>query len=84
MRRTKRVDSTSPAFAYSVTTWDDETGEAEKILYDELGRLLRRATVTRYPRERWDEDVVGETTWFDAEDRVVARKPVHLGRSLAP
>ncbi len=83
MVRSKRVDSTSPDFAYCVTTWDDETGEAEKIVYDDLGRTLRRAVVTRYPRERWDGDVVGEATWFDADDRVVTREPVLLGRALA-
>ena len=83
MRRSKRVESTSREFSYCVTTWDDETGETEKLLYDELGRLLRRAVVTRYPRERWDDDVVGEATWFDADDRVVDVQPVLLGRSLA-
>ena len=83
MRRSKRVESTSRDFAYCVTTWDDETGEAEKVLYDDLGRMLRRGIVTRYPREAWEDDVVGEATWFDADDRVVGRAPVLLGRSLA-
>jgi hypothetical protein len=83
MIRTKRTESTSPAFAASVVTWDDETGEAEKIEYDHQGRPIRRAVVRRFPRERWDDDVVGETTWFDADDRVLRRTPVLLGRSLA-
>jgi hypothetical protein len=79
----KRIESTSPEFAYCVTTWDDETGEAEKVVYDERGRTLRRAVVTRFPPERWDGEVVGEATWFDAEGRVFRRAPVLLGRSLA-
>jgi hypothetical protein len=83
MIRTKRIESTSPAFAASVVTWDDETGEAEKVELDREGRTLRRAVVRRFPRERWDGDVVGETTWFDASDRVVRSTPVLLGRSLA-
>lgn len=82
MIRSKRVESRSPAFAVSVLTWDDETGEAEKVEYDELGRTLRRAVVRRFPREHWEDDVVGEATWFDSDDRVVKRTPVLLGRSL--
>jgi hypothetical protein len=83
MIRSKRVESTSPAFAVSVVTWDDETGEAEKIEYDERGRTVRRAVVRRFPRERWDGDVVGETIWLDRHDRVLRRSPVLLGRGLA-
>jgi YD repeat-containing protein len=79
--RQKRVESTSSAFAVAVTTWDDETGAATKVEYDERGRTLRRAVTERYPRERWEDDVVGETTWFDEGDRVLRREPVLLGRS---
>jgi len=81
MIRTKRIESTSPAFAVSVVTWDDETGAAEKIEYDERGRTLRRAVVERYPPEEWEDDVVGVATWFDEDDHVVRREPVLLGRS---
>jgi len=81
MIRTKRIESTSPAFAVSVVTWDDETGAAEKVEYDERGRTLRRAVVERYPREEWADDVVGVATWFDGDDVVVRREPVLLGRS---
>lgn len=81
MIREKRVESTSPAFAVAVTTWDDETGAGVKVEYDERGRTLRRAVVERYPRERWVDDVVGEATWFDGDDHVVRREPVLLGRS---
>jgi hypothetical protein len=81
--RSKRVESRSAAFAVSVVTWDDETGAAEKVEYDEQGRTVRRAVVRRFPRERWEGDVVGETTWFDGDDRVVRRTPVLLGRTLA-
>ena len=81
MIRKKRVESTSTSFAVSVLTWDDETGAAERIEYDERGRAVRRAVTQRYPRDRWQDDVVGETTWFDADDRVVRREPVLLGRS---
>jgi YD repeat-containing protein len=80
--RTKRI-ATSPGLAANVVTWDDETGEAERVEYDHDGRTIRRAVVRRFPRERWVDDVVGETTWFDADDRVVRRAPVLLGRSLA-
>jgi hypothetical protein len=83
MIRSKRIESTSAAFAESVITWDDETGDAERVEYGRDGRRVRRAVVRRFPRERWEDDIVGETTWFDANDRVVRRTAVLLGRSLA-
>jgi hypothetical protein len=82
MIRTKRIVSSSPEFAVREVTWDDETGEAEQVLYDADGNQLRRAVVRRFPRELWDGEVVGEETWFDAADREVGRTPVLLGRSL--
>jgi hypothetical protein len=78
--RSKRVESSSNAFAVSIVTWDDETGEAERIEYDADGRTIRRAVVRRFPRADWEDDVVGEATWFDADDRIVRREPVLLGR----
>ena len=81
MIRKKRIESSSPAFAVSVVTWDDETGEAERVEYDVDGKPVRRAVVRRFPREDWQDDVVGETTWFDADDRELRREPVLLGRS---
>jgi YD repeat-containing protein len=81
MFRTKRVESTSREFAVSVVAWDDETGNAVRIEYDAEGRLLRHAVATRFPRERWLDDVVGEATWFDADDRELRRTPMLLGRS---
>ncbi len=83
MIRSKRVETSSPTCAVSIVTWDDETGEAVKVEYDAEGRRVRRAVVRRFPREDWDGDVVGETTWFDANDEVVRRAPVLLGRGLA-
>ncbi len=82
MIRTKRVVSTSDAFAVRVDVWDDETGKAMRVEYDEEGRPLRRAVVRRFPREAWDDDVVGEAVWYDGQDRIVRRRPVLLGRSL--
>ncbi|HET7573377.1 MAG TPA: hypothetical protein VFJ77_11995 [Gaiellaceae bacterium] len=61
--------------------WDDETGEAEQVLYDADGNRVRRAVVRRFPRDAWEDDVVGEATWFDADDREVERTPVLLGRT---
>ena len=83
MIRTKRIESSSPASAVSILRWDDETGEAVKVVYDGEGRTVQRAVVRRFPRELWEDDVVGEATWFDGENRVVKRSPVLLGRSLA-
>jgi hypothetical protein len=80
--RKKRIESSSASFAVAEMTWDDETGEAERVEYDADGNAVRRAVVRRFPRERWEDDVVGETTWFDADDRELERTPVLLGRTL--
>ena len=81
MIRSKRIESSSPAFALREVTWDDETGEGERVEYDADGNVLRRAVVERFPREHWDGDVVGELTWYDPDDRVLGREPVLLGRA---
>jgi hypothetical protein len=80
--RRKRIETSSPEFAVRELTWDDETGEAEQVLYDADGRPVRRAVVRRFPREDWLDDVVGEATWFDGDGREVERSPVLLGRPL--
>ncbi len=80
MIRKKRVVSTSGVVR--VDTWDDVTGDAMRVEYGEDGRRLRHAVVRRFPREAWEDDVVGEAVWYDGHDRVVRRRPVLLGRSL--
>ena len=82
MIRKKRIESSSQAFAVSEVTWDDETGDAERIEYDADGNPIRRAVVRRFPRERWLDDVVGEATWFDADNQELKRTPVLLGRTI--
>ena len=59
MIRTKRIESSSPASALSILRWDDETGEAVKVVYDDEGRTVQRVVVRRFPRELWEDDVVG-------------------------
>ena len=78
--RTKRTQSTSPEFAACVVTHDEATGNALRIEYDADGGLLRHAIATHFPRERWEGDVVGETVWYDGEDRELRRAPILLGR----
>lgn len=78
--RTKRTESTSREFAASVVTQDEGTGNALRIEYDVDGRLLRHAIATRFAREHWQDDVVGETVWYDAHDRELRRVPILLGR----
>jgi len=78
--RTKRTTSTSPEFAVSVVTHDQDSGNALRIEYDAEGGLLRHAIATHFPRERWRGDVVGETVWYDAADNELKRTPILLGR----
>jgi hypothetical protein len=79
--KSRRVESTSPDFRVAVLTWDEKTGNALRVEYGDDGERLRHAISTRFPRERWDGDVIGETVWYDADDRELRREPVHLGRS---
>ena len=79
--QSRRVETTSPRFRVAVLTWDEETGNAIRLEYDDDGELLRHAVVTHFPRELWDGDVVGEMVWYDAADQELSREPVHLGRA---
>lgn len=78
--RAKWTESTSRDFAAAVVTHDEGTGNGLRIEYAADGSLLRHAIATRFPRERWRDDVVGETVWYDAHDRELARVPILLGR----
>jgi hypothetical protein len=78
--RSRRVETTSPDFRVVVLTWDEKTGNALRIEYAHDGALLRHAIVTRFPREQWNGDVIGETVWYDARDRELRREHVYLGR----
>jgi hypothetical protein len=81
MLRSTRVESTSPEFRVAVVSWDEESGNALRIEYGAGGELLRHAIATRFPREQWKGDVIGEAVWYDADDRELRREPVHLGRA---
>ena len=78
--RTKRTESTSPDFAVSIVTHDEDTGNALRIEYDAEGKLVRHAIATRFPQQEWHDDVVGETVWYDARDNELRRAPILLGR----
>lgn len=79
--RSRRVESTSPAFHSAVVAWDEDSGNALRLEYGADGELLRHAIATHFPQELWEGDVIGETVWYDANDRELRREPVHLGRA---
>jgi hypothetical protein len=80
--RSHRFETTSPDFRRAVLAWDEETGNGLRLEYGDDGELLRHAVITHFPREQWEGDVIGETVWYDADDRELRREPVHLGRPL--
>ena len=80
MLRSRRVESTSSEFRTAIVAWDEETGNALRIEYGADGELLRHAIATRFPREQWQGDVIGEAVWYDAADVELSREPLHLGR----
>lgn len=79
--QSRRVETTSPQFRVAVLTWDDDTGNGLRVEYGPDGELLRHAITSRFPREQWNGDVIGETVWYDAADEELHREPVHLGRA---
>jgi hypothetical protein len=79
--RSRRIESTSDDFRVAVVSWDEDTGNALRLEYGAGGELLRHAIATRFARERWMGDVIGEAVWYDAQDRELWREPVHLGRA---
>jgi hypothetical protein len=67
--------------AYTVSTWDDETGDAEILEYDDRDALLRRGVRTYWARESESEEiadgeVLGEAVWFDPDGVELERRPL--------
>lgn len=84
MRRTRRDAGPTPSGgAYSVTNWDDETGDADIIEYDQRGGVVRRHEWIIYAAPPAADGVVGEIVTFDAEDRETDRRPL-LGAPGSP
>jgi hypothetical protein len=78
MKRTRREDGPTPrGGAYSVTTWDDETGDAEIVEFTPGGAIL-----SRHEWRLWEDasprsdGVVGEMVTFDADGAELSRKPI--------
>ncbi len=59
------------------STWDDETGNAEILEFDESGALVRRCEWTIWPdSERREDGRIGEAIWFDASGDELERSPL--------
>jgi hypothetical protein len=81
VKRTRREDVNRNGVAYMVSTWDDETGDAEILEYDDRDALLRRGVRTYWPRESEaeeiaDGEVLGEVVWFDPDGVELERRPL--------
>jgi hypothetical protein len=65
---------TSLGNAYSVTTWDDQTGDSDIQEFNEADEL-----VIRHEWRILDQDTgTGEMTTFDAEGNEIGRRPIGL------
>jgi hypothetical protein len=62
--------------AYTVSTWDDETGDAEILEFDSRDSLLRRGVLTYWTQGTRDGEVVGSAVWFDANGVELERRPL--------
>jgi hypothetical protein len=81
MLRSRRIESSSPDFAVSVVARDEESGNAIRLEYGADRQLLRHAIASRFPREHWQGDVIGEAVWYDEQGEEIRRAPVLLGRA---
>jgi hypothetical protein len=78
--RTLRQEVSSATIAYTVATWDDETGNAELLEYDRDGRPIRRL-VLNYRSEdaaapAAPGDQIGEAIWYAPSGIELQRRPI--------
>jgi hypothetical protein len=77
MIRTQTEECTRDGVVYRwETTWDDETGNAQILEYDQSGRLVRRCVWSIWPEQDRRDDLIGEAVWFDAGGAEVDRRPL--------
>lgn len=76
--QTKREEVNSPDVAYTVATWDDETGDAELVEYGHDDKLRRRAVIRHWAEsdDAQPGDVVGETIWYGVDGTELERRPI--------
>jgi len=75
--QTKREDHPTPAGgAYSVVTWDDETGNAEILEYDATDQLICRREWENFPGGPGADGVVGEVRTFGIDGQRVDSQPL--------
>ena len=84
MRRTRREAGPTPnGGAYSITSWDEDTGNAEIVEHDEQGAILCRHEWRIFGSPPAPDGTVGEVVTFDTEGVESGRRPLkssHLRR----
>jgi hypothetical protein len=76
MKHTQRELVNRGGVAYVVTTWDDETGDAEIREFDGENALLRRCVWTHWPTHERKDSVIGEAVWFDPHGVELETRPL--------
>jgi hypothetical protein len=76
VKRTRREIVNQLGVAYTVSTWDDETGDSEILEYDSRDSLLRRGIRRYWSQPSRDGEVVGEAVWFDPDGAELERRPL--------
>jgi hypothetical protein len=83
--RERRDDGPTPSGGtYSVTRWDDETGDADIVEYDGSGDVVCRHEWRHFSGPFDEDDEVGEMVTFDAEGRETERRPLKHGPRREP
>jgi hypothetical protein len=79
VRQTKREDGPTPAGgAYSITTWDDETGNAEILEYDAADQPICRREWELFTTGTPDSDgIYGQVRTFDPSGAQIDARPIY-------
>jgi YD repeat-containing protein len=82
--QTKREQGPTPAGgAYSIVSWDDETGNAEILEYDAADQLICRREWENFPGAPGPDRVVGEVRTFDPAGHRIATRALTWSEGTA-
>jgi len=79
LHTTREGGPTPAGGAYTVTTWDDETGNAEIREYDSTDQLVCRREWQLFTTGAGGPDgIVGEVRTFDPSDQQISARPLRI------
>jgi hypothetical protein len=77
-KRRREIGPTPGGGAYSITDWDDETGNADIVEYDARDQVVCRREWRILPGPADVDGTVGEVVTFDPEGVQLDRRPLRV------